>query len=299
MDSAVDTEPRNFGATRRSRRRPKIGLIVAVAVLALVLLAAIFAPWVAPHSPLTNDLPNRLAGPSASHWLGTDQFGRDVLSRLIWGGRNAFGGVAIAIGVTLVVGIPWGTVAGYFPKYVGTTLMRVADTVIAFPTLVLAIAITGSLGAGLVTSMIAIGLVFSPKTAQLTRAGVLALRSQEFVLSARLGRVRMPIIVIRHILPIALRPVVVQVTIYTGLAFVIQGVLAFLGLGPQRPTPSWGSDLSDGYAQILSSPGQIIAPGLLLGIVVMCVYRVGDALRDRMSAGALDDQAAKDEVVVA
>ena len=299
MTTTVATEKSRRPAAVRRRKRPKIGLIVAVAVLVLLFLAAMFAPWVAPHSPLTNDLPNRLAGPSASHWLGTDQFGRDVVSRLIWGGRNAFGGVAIAIGVTLVVGIPWGTAAGYFPKYVGTTLMRIADTIIAFPTLVLAIAITGSLGAGLTTSMVAIGLVFSPKTAQLTRAGVIALRNQEFVLSARLGGVRMPIIVIRHILPIALRPVVVQVTIYTGLAFVIQGVLSFLGLGPQRPTPSWGSDLSDAYSQILSAPDQIIAPGLVLGIVVMCVYRVGDALRDRMSAGVLKDGAAKDEVVVA
>lgn len=165
--------------------------------------------------------------------------------------------------------------------------------------LVLAVAITGSLGAGLVTSMVSVGLVLSPKTAQLTKTGVQALRGQQFVLSARLSRVPAPVILARHILPSALRPVVVQVTIYTGLGFVIQGVLSFIGLGIQRPEPSWGSDLSDAYSQILTAPMQITAPGVLLGLVVMCVYRLGDALRDRMSSSVLTPERAEDDVVVA
>lgn len=276
-----------------------IGLVVALTVLAGLLIAAVLAPWVAPYDPLAQDLTNRLAGPSLAHLLGTDQFGRDVLSRLIWGGRNAFGGVAIAVGVTFVLGVVWGTVAGYWPRYAGTVLMRFADIMIAFPTMVLAVAITGSLGAGLVTSMVAIGLVLSPNTAQLTRSGVLSVRQQQFVQSARLSGVRTPIILARHVLPLALRPVVVQLTIYTGLTFVIQGVLSFLGLGVPKPAPSWGSDLSDAYAQILSAPAQIIAPGVLLGVVVLCVYRVGDALRDRMSAGVLRTERTEDDVIVA
>ena len=280
-------------------RARNLGLVVALTILVGLLLAAVLAPWVAPHDPLAQDLHNRLAGPSGTHLLGTDQFGRDVLSRLIWGGRNAFGGVAIAIGVTFVVGVVWGTVAGYWPRYAGTTLMRFADIMIAFPTMVLAVAITGSLGAGLVTSMVAIGLVLSPNTAQLTRAGVISLRQRQFVQSARLSGVRTPIILARHVLPLALRPVVVQLTIYTGLAFVIQGVLSFLGLGVPKPAPSWGSDLSDAYAQILSSPTQIIAPGVLLGVVVLCVYRVGDALRDRMSSGVVRTERTEDDVIVA
>jgi peptide/nickel transport system permease protein len=161
------------------------------------------------------------------------------------------------------------------------------------------VAITGSLGAGLVTSMVAIGLVLSPNTAQLTRSGVLSLRQQQFVQSARLSGVRTPIILARHVLPLALRPVVVQLTIYTGLTFVIQGVLSFLGLGVPKPAPSWGSDLSDAYAQILPAPAQIIAPGVLLGVVVLCVYRVGDALRDRMSSGVLRTERTEDDVIVA
>lgn len=282
-----------------TRNRPPVGLIVALTILVGLLLATILASWVAPYDPLAQDLKDRLSGPSGAHLLGTDQFGRDVLSRLIWGGRNAFGGVAIAVGVTFVLGVVWGTVAGYWPRFAGTALMRFADIMIAFPTMVLAVAITGSLGAGLVTSMVAIGLVLSPNTAQLTRSGVLSLRQQQFVQSARLSGVRTPIILARHILPLALRPVVVQLTIYTGLAFVIQGVLSFLGLGVPKPAPSWGSDLSDAYAQILSSPTQIIAPGVLLGVVVLCVYRIGDALRDRMSSGVLRTERTEDDVIVA
>lgn len=281
------------------RRRPSAGLIISLVVVIGLLLAALLAPWVAPYDPLAQNLNARLADPSMTHLLGTDKFGRDVLSRLIWGGRNAYGGVAIAVAVTLGLGIPWGTIAGYWPRYAGTVLMRVADTLIAFPMLVLAVAITGSLGAGLVTSMVAVGLVLSPKTAQLTKTGVQALRGQQFVLSARLSGVPAPVILARHILPTALRPVVVQVTIYTGLGFVIQGVLSFIGLGIQRPEPSWGSDLSDAYTQILTAPMQIIAPGVLLGVVVMCVYRLGDALRDRMSSTVLTAERAENDVVVA
>jgi peptide/nickel transport system permease protein len=294
-----DRPQRTRRRSRRHRRRGGAGMVLALAILAALLLAAVLAPLVAPYDPLAQDLTARLAGPSAHHLLGTDLFGRDVLSRLIWGGRNAFGGVAVAMAVTTVVGVLWGAVAGYWARYLGTTLMRLADIAIAFPTMVLAVAITGSLGPGLITSMVAIGLVFSPNTARLTRTGVLAVRQQHFVLSARLSGVRAPIILARHILPSALRPVVVQTTIFTGLAFVLQGVLSFLSLGVQRPAPSWGSDLSDAYGQILTAPMQVIAPGALLGIVVLCVYRVGDGLRDRMSAGVLPAEGIENDVIVA
>ncbi|WP_433249428.1 ABC transporter permease [Actinomadura nitritigenes] len=275
------------------------GVWLSAAVLVLLLAAALLAPWLAPHDPLSQDLAHKLQGPSAGHLLGTDRFGRDVLSRLMWGGRNAFGGVAICVAVAVLLGVPWGTAAGFWPRYVGTVLMRISDIMIAFPLLVLAIAITGSLGVGLVTSMVAVGLVLAPGTAQLTRAGVLAVREQDFVASARLSGVWTPILLVRHVLPTALRPVVIQMTIYTGLTFVIQGALAFLGLGPQRPTPSWGSDLNDAYSQILSAPLLILPPGLLLGVVVLCVYRLGDSLRDRMSSELTPGNRKESNVVVA
>lgn len=275
-----------------------LGARLSLAVLALLLAAAVLAPWIAPHDPLAQDLVHKLQGPSADHLLGTDRFGRDVLSRLIWGGRNAFGGVLICVAVAVLLGVPWGTAAGFWPRYVGTVLMRISDTLIAFPLLVLAIAITGSLGVGLVTSMVAVGLVLAPNIAQLTRAGVLAGRESDFVSSARLSGVWTPMVLARHVLPIALRPVVIQMTIYTGLTFVIQGALAFLGLGPQRPTPSWGSDLNDAYSQILSAPLLIVPPGLLLGCVVLCVYRLGDSLRDRMSSKPTPGDRKENNVVV-
>lgn len=286
---------------RASRRRSRLplGVWVAIAVMTLLLATSLLAPWIAPYDPIVQDLPNKLQGPSWAHPLGTDNLGRDVLSRLMWGGRNAFTGVAICIGVAMGLGIPWGTIAGYWPRYVGSVLMRICDVMIAFPLLVLAIAITGSLGTGLVTSMVAVGLVLAPNTALLTRAGVLAVRDRDFVASARLSGVRTPVLIVRHVLPTALRPVVIQLTIYTGLTFVIQGALAFLGLGPQRPTPSWGSDLNEAYGQILSAPLLILPPGILLGVVVLCVYRLGDALRDRMSAGSTLDTRTENEVVVA
>ena len=288
-----------IGGVGRLRRAMPASAWLAVAILALLVSAAVLAPWIAPHDPLAQDLTRKLQGPSADHLLGTDRFGRDVLSRLIHGGRNAFGGVVICISVAVLLGVPWGTIAGFWPRYVGTVLMRVSDTLIAFPLLVLAIAITGSLGVGLVTSMVAVGLVLAPNTAQLTRAGVLAVREQDFVASARLSGVWTPIVLVRHVLPTALRPVVIQLTIYTGLTFVIQGALAFLGLGPQRPTPSWGGDLNDAYSQILSAPLLILPSGLLLGTVVLCVYRIGDVLRDRMSTGTSLGIRKENDVVVA
>lgn len=271
----------------------------ALFIMIVLLTSSLLAPWIAPYDPIAQDLANKLQGPSWAHPLGTDNLGRDVLSRLIWGGRNAFTGVAICIGVAMGLGIPWGTAAGFWPKYIGSVLMRICDVMIAFPLLVLAIAITGSLGTGLVTSMIAVGLVLAPNTALMTRAGVLAVRDRDFVASARLSGVPTPVLLVRHVLPTALRPVVIQLTIYTGLTFVIQGALAFLGLGPQRPTPSWGSDLNEAYSQILSAPLLILPPGILLGVVVLCVYRLGDALRDRMSTGSGMETRTENEVVVA
>lgn len=284
---------------KRRRNNPwlKPGACLAVIVLGVLVLAAVLAPWVAPFDPIAQNLDAKMQGMSWSHPLGTDLFGRDVLSRLIWGGRNAFGGVLIALSVTIVLGVTWGTVAGFWPR-AGNILMRACDAMIAFPTLVLAIAITGSLGKGLTTSMVAIGLVLAPNTAQLTRTGVLALRKQDFVSSARLSGVPAPVLLWRHILPIALRPVVIQLTIFTGLTFVVQGALSYLGLGVPRPAPSWGGDLNDAYSKILSAPWHVVPPGVLLGVVVLCVYRIGDVLRDRMSNPIVETDRAENDVVV-
>jgi len=277
------------GVGRPRRRRPPAGLIISVAVLGGLLLAALMAPVLALDNPLAQNLSHTKAAPSLSHLLGTDYYGRDVLSRLIWGGRSAYLGVLISLAVGLVLGVPWGLAAGYRPRWTGAVLMRLADALLAFPALVLAVVITGVLGPNLYTSMTSVGVVFAPVLARLTRVGVLEVREREFVLSARLAGCSRRVILLRHVVPAALGPVVVQASIFAGLAFIIEGGLSFLGLGVQPPAPSWGGDLALAYQYILSSPGQVVAPGVLIAVVVLCVYRVGDALRGRLAVHELTE----------
>lgn len=272
----------------RRRARPPAGLVISVVVIAGLITAALLAPVIAPFSPADQNLGDTMAGPGWTHLLGTDYYGRDVLSRLLWGGRAAFGGVLISLAVGLALGVPWGLAAGYWPRWGGAILMRLADTLLAFPALVLAVVITGILGPSLITSMTSVGVVFAPVLARLTRIGVLEVREREFVLSARLSGCRGHVILARHVLPAALGPVTVQATIFAGIAFIIEGGLGFLGLGVQPPAPSWGGDLALAYQYILSSPGQVVAPGVLIAVVVLCVYRIGDWLRGRLDGRGAD-----------
>ena len=272
------------GETRSKWALPRLhpGLWLSYCFLGTLIAASVLASFVAPHSPTDQNLTNTFAGPSAQHLLGTAGFGRDVLRRLIWGGRSAFFGVAIAVAVSLLLGIPWGLIAGYWPRWIGASLLRVADALLAFPGLVLAVAITGVLGPSLITSMSALGVVYAPTIARILAAGVSETRNRDFVLSARLSGCPPHVVLLRHLLPHAIGPVVVQVTVLTGLTFLAQAALSFLGLGIQPPTPSWGGDLSDAYLHILSAPQQILPSGILISLVVLAVYRVGDAVRDRM-----------------
>jgi len=290
-DLLVDDQAAKKLTEPGSRRRRPIGLVVSAVVLGGLILTSIFAPLVAPNNPLSIDLNHTMAKPSWSHLLGTDFYGRDVLSRLIWGGRSAFLGVVISLVVGLGVGIPWGLAAGFWSRWAGSILMRFADALLAFPALVLAVIITGILGPNLYTSMTAVGIVFAPVFARLMRVGVLEVREREFVLSARLSGCRRRVILIRHLLPAALGPVIVQATIFAGIGFIIEGALSFLGLGVQPPAPSWCGDLSTAYQYILSAPGQIIAPGALIAVVVLCVYRIGDSLRARFAVQAVTERA--------
>jgi peptide/nickel transport system permease protein len=278
---------------KRPSRRWPVGLVVCIVIVAGLILASLLAPLIAPDNPLVINTSNTMAKPSLAHLLGTDFYGRDVLSRLLWGGRSAFLGVLISLVVGLGLGVPWGLAAGFWSGWIGSVLMRFADALLAFPALVLAVVITGILGPNLYTSMTAVGIVFAPVFARLMRVGVLEVREREFVLSARLSGCRRRVILIRHLLPAALGPVIVQATIFAGIAFIIEGALSFLGLGVQPPAPSWGGDLSLAYQYILTSPGQVIAPGALIAIVVLCVYRIGDALRSQFAVEAVTERASE------
>ena len=270
------------------QRRPLLkqpALLTAVGFLALIVLAAVLAPWIAPHNPLQQDLGARVAGPSGAHLLGTDDVGRDVLSRLIWGTRPVLVGLLIGVVVTCVIGVPWGLVSGYAGGVVDLVLMRVADAVLVLPGLVLAIAITGTLGPNLQNAMVAIGIVFSPTLARVVRSGVLRVRDRDFVVVTRMYGLPAHHRMLRHVLPSVVGPTMVQITILTGLALLVETALAFLGIAVTPPDPSWGDSLAVAFRFIIVDPAAVIAPGITVSLTILALYRVGDSLRDALDTG--------------
>jgi peptide/nickel transport system permease protein len=270
------------------RRRPLLkqpALLAALGFLALIVLAAVLAPWIAPHNPLQQDLGARVAGPSGAHLLGTDDVGRDVLSRLIWGTRPVLVGLLIGVVVTCVIGVPWGLVSGYAGGAVDLVLMRVADAVLVLPGLVLAIAITGTLGPNLQNAMVAIGIVFSPTLARVVRSGVLRVRDRDFVVVTRMYGLPAHHRMIRHVLPSVVGPTMVQITILTGLALLVETALAFLGIAVTPPDPSWGDSLAVAFRFIIVDPAAVLAPGITVSLTILALYRVGDSLRDALDTG--------------
>ena len=245
-------------------RQEKAGL-VALLFLAAVVVMAVFAPVFAPDDPLRQNIKNRLQGPSASHWLGTDDIGRDVLSRLIFGARASLWAALHAVAVAAVIGIPLGLLAGYAGRWIDAALMRVTDTILSFPALVLAVGVTGALGVGLTTSMFAIGLVFAPSIARLMRGRTLTVRQEPYVEASTLAGSRTAGIILRHVLPNAVQPVLVQLSLMFAGALLAEAGLSFLGLGVQPPTPSWGSMLGRAYGYLNKAPAQMLAPGIAIG----------------------------------
>lgn len=281
----------------RLRRRPSrvlraflgnpLALIGAV-LIALLVFVAVAAPWVAPHDPLELDLVNPFSPPgSPGHLLGTDNFGRDILSRLIYGSRiSLFVGI-IVVGIASVLGTLLGLLAGYYGGWLDGLVMRAVEIFYAFPFLILVIAVIAVFGPSIFNVMWVLGLVSWPVYARLIRAQVLALRETEYVEAARAAGVGSWRIMLRHILPNALTPILVTATFGIPEAILASAALGFLGLGVQPPTPEWGAMVSESKDFILLEPSYIIWPGLAIMLVVMSFNFVGDALRD-----ALDPRAA-------
>lgn len=266
--------------TRVMRRRP-VGT-AALIVVVLLALAAIASPLIAPYDPLNQDYSALLRSPSLAHPLGTDQVGRDLLSRVIYGARISFLVGVVAVGLALVVGTPIGLVSGYFRGVVDEVLMRIIDAIAAFPSLILALAIVAVLRPNLTNVMVAVGITSIPLFARLTRSQVLSLRERDFVLAAgAMGASDMRIMV-RHILPNALSPLIVQATLGLGFAILAEASLGFLGVGVQPPTPSWGSILNQGAPLLERAPWLSIAPGASIFVLVLAFNLVGDALRDEL-----------------
>jgi len=261
-------------------QRPSYGL--AVLFLVLLVLVAIFAPVLAPYDPITQNLRNPVAPFSAANWLGTDDLGRDVLSRLIWGARPTIIGSLIAIATACLLGLPWGLVAGYAGGIVDLALMRVADAVLVFPGIVLALALVSAFGPSLLNTMIAVGIVFSPVLARVVRAGVLTVQYKDYVSITRMFGLSAWHRIVHHLLPNVLPPTVVQLTFLAGFSVLAQTGLNFLGLGVPSPNPSWGSSVAETFRYIVIDPFAPFVPGLFIVVTVIAMYRIGDELRDML-----------------
>jgi len=245
-----------------------------------VVLAAVLAPALAPADPTKTDFGALLQPPSRAHLLGTDDLGRDILSRVIYGARTSLLAGVIAVGLAVAVGVPLGLLSGYFRGRLDNVLMRVTDALLSFPLLVLALAIAAVLGAGLTKAMLAVGIVFTPGFIRLARAQVLSEREKVYVEAARALGASDRRIVWRHILPNSLSPVLVQASLAMAAAITAEATLSFLGLGTQPPTPSWGSMLNIAQAYLTRAPWMALWPGLAIFLTVLALNLVGDGLRE-------------------
>jgi peptide/nickel transport system permease protein len=262
-----------------ARRHPR--LLIGGTLVALLVLIAIFAPLLSPYDPTVGDVSNGLEAPSAAHWLGTDDQGRDVMSRVLWGSRISLSVALISVLIGLLVGVSVGLTAGYAGGWVDMVLMRIIDALLAFPGLLLAISITAALGPQIQNAMIAIGIVAIPVYARLTRGQVLSLREREYVTAARAIGVQPVWIALRHILPNIANALIVQATLTTAFAILQEAVLSFLGLGAQPPAPSWGQDINYNQRYLTNLMWWMsFGPGVAIFMAVFAFNFLGDALRD-------------------
>lgn len=265
---------------RRWGRNPK-ALLGACLVLAFIVLA-VGAPVIAPYDPARAQLAREsiLRGPSATHWLGTDHLGRDLFSRIVYGSRISLQISVIAVSIAVGLGVPFGVLAGFAGGRLDTLMMRLMDALMAFPSLILLMAMAAAVGPSLVTSTIAIGIVFAPGYARLARGQVLSLKTEAFVEAAVATGASSVRIMARHILPNLVAPVTVLASLSSASVILIEASLSFIGLGVQPPDPAWGSMLFQGYQYIRSTPWPSLGPGIAIVLLVLGFNFFGDSLRD-------------------
>ncbi|MCG8516087.1 MAG: ABC transporter permease [Halanaerobiales bacterium] len=262
----------------KKNRRAKVGLYIII----LILIVAIGAPLLSPAHPENINLGASLQAPSFQHWLGTDKLGRDILSRIIYGSRVSLIVGVVAVGISGIIGIILGAIAGYFGKWADHFIMRLVDILLAFPSILLAITLVAVLGASLWNVMLAIGLVSWVGYARVVRGEFLSKRNQEFVLAAKTSGASYFRIIFRHMLPNSMAPIIVMATLGMAGAIITESSLSFLGLGVQPPTPSWGQMLSDGRTIMRQAWWVSTFPGLAIMITVLAFNLLGDGLRDAM-----------------
>ena len=267
-------------AWRRLRRRR--GAMLGLAVVLGFAVLALFAPWIAPQDPLATSWSAIRKAPSAAHWLGTDEIGRDVLSRVIWGSQASLLAGLSSVSISLLLGVPIGLAAGFLGGFVDSLISRITDAFLACPFLILAIALAAFLGPSLTNAMIAIGVSATPIFVRLTRAQVINVKVEDYIEAARAVGNPPWRIALRHILPNILAPLIVQATLAIAAAVIAEASLSFLGLGQQPPAPSWGSMLNTAKNYVDNAPWMAIWPGVSIFLLVLSFNLLGDGLRDAL-----------------
>ncbi len=281
---ALDARRREAGPWRRALRRlghRRVALLGCGVVLAFIVLA-LFAPWISPQDPIATSWSAIRKPPSAAHWFGTDEIGRDVLSRVIWGTRASLLAGVVSVSISLALGVPIGLAAGFIGGFVDALISRITDAFLACPFLILAIALAAFLGPSLLNAMIAIGVSATPIFVRLTRAAVLNVKVEDYVEAARAVGNPPWRIAVHHVLPNIAAPVIVQATLAIAAAVIAEASLSFLGLGQQPPAPSWGSMLNSAKNYVDNAPWMAIWPGLAIFMLVLSFNLLGDGLRDAL-----------------
>ncbi len=252
---------------------------LSAAFLLTMIIAGLAAPLIAPYPPTDQDLVNMLMPATMEHPLGTDDLGRDVLSRLIYGTSASLYATFLAVFVATLIGVPIGLAAGFYGGVLDAVISRVIDALLSFPGIVLAIGVTGALGIGLTNAMIAVGIVFSPMIARLVRARTMVVRSELYIDAARCFGSSGLHVLRRHVLPNILQPLLVQMTLLLAAALLAEASLSFLGLGVQAPAPSWGAMLARGYSYMEIAPEQMYPPGIAILLTALAFNILGESLR--------------------
>ncbi|MCW0214601.1 MAG: ABC transporter permease [Pseudonocardia sp.] len=279
---AISTPEQSARARFLRRFKRQVPALIALGYLVLVVLSALCAPLLATHDPLQQNLAGVLQPPGGGHVLGTDDLGRDVFSRALYAGRISLVAAAQAVAVAVLLGVIPGLVAGYAGRRVDAVIMRVTDALMSFPPLILAIAFVGVLGPSLTNAMFVIGVIFAPRFVRLVRGTVLSIREESFIEASRSIGTPTPRVIWRHVLPNALSPLIVQISLTAAMAMLAEASLSFLGLGVQPPDASWGSMIERGFRYTAAAPWLTIFPGLLIALTVLAFNLLGDGLRDSL-----------------
>ena len=256
--------------------------VVGLIIIIFLILVAIFADYIAPFTYRQQDLLNRFATPNSTHWFGTDNFGRDIFSRVVYGSRVSLRVGLISVGIALIIGGTVGAIAGYRGGWFDSISMRIIDIMLAIPSMLLAIAIVSTLGGGINNVMIAVGIGSIPQYARIVRASVLSLKEQQFIEAARALGTKNNKIIFKHIVPNTLAPVIVQSTLGVASAILAAAALGFLGLGLEPPRPEWGAMLNDGRHYLRDYPHMTTFPGLAIMVTILSLNLLGDGLRDAL-----------------